>query len=350
MEDLEVMNSSETVQEDTIYTEVKDPYGFIYITTNLVNGKRYLCQKRFGEGPWIWKDYIGSGNLFRKAVEKYGAENFSRNIILTCNSAEELNKAEYELSIFFDVVNSDDWYNLVFGGGASYGWHPSEETREKISEAAKERLSDPTKHPCYGKPGLSGERNPQFGISPKERMDEETYNQWYEKHKYYWTNPITKGKHIWADKPNPNLGKKMSESQKEILSKKAKERFLNPENHPMYGKHHTEESKKKMSEFRSSPTWWKCKLVYCEELDEIFYSGAQAHKKYGFDSSGVIKCCRGKRKFYGKHPKTEEKLHWYYVYDQVETDGTVIKGAITRGYITEKEVNNYFNSLKDKGD
>ena len=45
-----------------------------------------------------------------------------------------------------------------------------------------------------------------------------------------------------------NKGKKLSENECRRLSEIAKERFKDPRNHPMYGKKHTEESKRKMSE------------------------------------------------------------------------------------------------------
>lgn len=38
--------------------EIKNPYGFIYITTNMVNGRRYIGQRKFFKG---WKCYLGSG-------------------------------------------------------------------------------------------------------------------------------------------------------------------------------------------------------------------------------------------------------------------------------------------------
>ena len=140
-------------------------YGFIYITTNMKNGKKYLGQKKF---DCHWKSYIGSGKAFQNAVKKYGKDNFHRSIILFCKSPEELNKAERDLSIFLNVVESDDWYNEVYGGGSVNGFHFSEdtkrkislsrkgkrptlETKKKMSEAQKLRMSDPNNHPNYKK-------------------------------------------------------------------------------------------------------------------------------------------------------------------------------------------------------
>lgn len=166
----------EIVREVTI----EEPYGFIYITTNMVNGKRYLGRRKFSED---WKYYLGSGKVFRRAIKEYGRENFIRHIIDIAYTEEELNQKEYDYSVEFDVVESDDWYNLVYGGGTTTGYKMSDETKEKIGNKAKARLSNPENHPMYGKQGLSGEQNPMYGVSPKERMDEETYERW-KKHLY----------------------------------------------------------------------------------------------------------------------------------------------------------------------
>ena len=337
---LKVENGIIEVQEnmqvnDVIHKAIKDPYGFIYITTNLINGKRYLGQRRFSQG---WQKYLGSGLTFKKALAKYGENNFIKDIILICFSEEELNQAEYDLSVFFNVVESNDWYNLVLGGGTSRGWHPSEETKQKIGIKTKERLAEPTNHPMYGKHLFQGENNPMFGISPKERMDEDTYMQWYDKHKSYWENPSTKGKHIWIDKPHPNLGKEMPDDQKENLSIKAKERFVNPENHPMYGKSQSDFCKERVGDAHRGYKNWNTQPVYSIELDRIFWGAKDAFDEFGFDSSGIIKCCKYKRKSCGKHPTTKENLHWLYARDAVE-----------QGYIAQQKLDDYLNSLKQKG-
>jgi len=293
------------IKNDVCHITLKDPYGFIYITTNLINGKRYLGQRSFSQG---WEKYLGSGNAFKTALEKYGKENFKRDIICICESKEELNQAEYELSILLDVVKSNNWYNLVFGGGTSRGWEPSVETKGKISTKAKERYSDPTNHPMYGKHMFQGELNPMYGVSPKERMDEETYKQWYDKHKPYWENSPTKGKHIWADKPNPNLGKKMSDEQKRKIS-----------------------DARKSSHAGSKP-------IYVIELDQIFFGARDASRQLNIASSNITRCCKGYIQSAGKHSITGEPLHWKYVYDQQQKDGTIIQGAIALGFLTKEKV------------
>ena len=152
-------------------------YGFIYITTNLVNGKRYLGQRKYSNG---WKSYLGSGVALKNAIKKYGKDNFKREIIIEAETAKELNQLEYELSIEYDVVNSDDWYNLCYGGGATNGYVFSEESKQKMSEKAKDRFAG-EKNPMYGvhrkhteeeKQHLhdinSGEKNPMYGRRGKD--------------------------------------------------------------------------------------------------------------------------------------------------------------------------------------
>ena len=315
--------------ENIVEKTVVEPYGFIYMTTNMVNGKKYLGQRRFSDG---WKNYLGSGNIFRKALKMYGKENFIRNIICVCYSEEELDDTEYQISVFLDVVESDDYYNLVYGGGTSRGWHPSQETKDKIGAKAKERFANPENHPMYGRPGKFGEENPMFGISPKERMDEDTYQQWYEKHIKYWeTNPF-KGRKLWEDKKHPCLGKKLSEERKELISKKAKERYKDVEKCPFYGRHHTEESRKKMSDKRKDGQMYCCQPIYCTELDQYFYAASEAEKILNIDSSTIRKCCNGKRKSAGKHSVTGKPLHWKDVtkeeYEQHINNESISKGEM----------------------
>lgn len=121
-------------------------YGFIYITTCIVNNKKYIGQRKYSRG---WQGYLGSGVAFQNAVKKYGRDNFKREIICEADTAEELNRLEYELSVKYSVVESDDWYNLCYGGNATNGYSFSEETKKIMSEK-KKGLYDGKNNPMYG--------------------------------------------------------------------------------------------------------------------------------------------------------------------------------------------------------
>lgn len=55
------------------------------------------------------------------------------------------------------------------------------------------------------------------------------------------------------------------------------------------------------------------KSVYCVELQREFISIAQASAETKVDASTIAKVCKGQRKSAGKHPITQEKLHWQYI-------------------------------------
>lgn len=66
-------------------------YGYIYKVTNCINGKIYVGQKKAEK---FVEHYYGSGKLILHAIEKYGKENFTREVLQWCESLKELNDAE----------------------------------------------------------------------------------------------------------------------------------------------------------------------------------------------------------------------------------------------------------------
>lgn len=113
-------------------------YGFVYITENLVNGKKYIGQRSYLKPGW--EKYLGSGRLLLKAIRRYGRENFSRTIVFEAACRETLNAAEREWIARTDAVANPNFYNLVPGGhGCSMGFRGkrhSEATRTRMREAA----------------------------------------------------------------------------------------------------------------------------------------------------------------------------------------------------------------------
>lgn len=96
-------------------------YGYIYITTNLINGKQYIGQHK--STKFDFNSYKGSGKILKKAFEKYGFENFTcrllesqNNIPTICNTKEQLNKSEIYYIKLYQANNSDTFYNLKEGG------------------------------------------------------------------------------------------------------------------------------------------------------------------------------------------------------------------------------------------
>ena len=117
-------------------------YGYIYETTNLVNGKKYIGQRKAGRP----EPYLGSGTLLMRSIKKYGLENFSKRILIECESKEELDRMEIHYIDEANAVESNEYYNIVSGGGTVTGLKHSEETRKKMSVAGKgHKHSDETR-------------------------------------------------------------------------------------------------------------------------------------------------------------------------------------------------------------
>ena len=139
-------SSSEKVQKDAYdevgHVEIKNPFGFIYITTNLINGKRYVGQRKFSDG---WTTYLGSGKRLKQAIKKYGRKNFVRAIVDIGYSREELNAKEISIIKFLNAVDSRDFYNISEGGeikgksGKDAYWYNKKITKEMIEKANLKR-------------------------------------------------------------------------------------------------------------------------------------------------------------------------------------------------------------------
>lgn len=108
----------------------------IYETTNLINGKKYIGKHITDK---IDDDYLGSGVYLKRAISKYGKENFSKKILFECSSEKEMNEKEIEI-INHNIISDTMYYNLAYGGQGGIiilrKDHPLyEETCNKISDS-----------------------------------------------------------------------------------------------------------------------------------------------------------------------------------------------------------------------
>jgi hypothetical protein len=87
----------------------------IYKITNLINNKIYI-----GKDVSCDKNYYGSGVFIKKAIIKYGKENFTKEIIDTCYNYNELSvKEKYWIEFY---KNKQLLYNITEGGDGGDTW------------------------------------------------------------------------------------------------------------------------------------------------------------------------------------------------------------------------------------
>ena len=207
------------------------PYGYIYITTNLINGKRYIGQKAYN---YFVDSYKGSGKYLRKAIDKYGWDNFKTDVIEWCRDQEELDNCERYWIALYDAVNSDKFYNLATGGeGIHKGSKLSEEAKRHMSENHAEVLG--FLNPFYGKHhtvesrkkmslSRTGSNNHFYG----KHHTEDSKNKLAESHKGKNHNEETRKKISETKRKNPY---RFSDAQRLRMSQTRK-----GENSPLYGK------------------------------------------------------------------------------------------------------------------
>ena len=88
----------------------------IYEIKNKLNGMIYVGKHVTDD---INDSYMGSGLRIKRAIEKYGVENFEKTILFECSSEEEMNKKEAEI-VNEDFIARDDVYNIEIGGYGSW--------------------------------------------------------------------------------------------------------------------------------------------------------------------------------------------------------------------------------------
>lgn len=104
----------------------------VYTHTNNINGKKYVgitCNKP--ERRWRnGKGYILQ--QFYNAIQKYGWDNFTHEILFNNLTEKEANKKEIYL---IEKLNtkSPNGYNMSSGGDSTCGFKMSEETKQKLS-------------------------------------------------------------------------------------------------------------------------------------------------------------------------------------------------------------------------
>lgn len=236
----------------------------IYCHTNKTNGKKYIgqtCQdvsERWRKG----QGYINCPKFYH-AIQKYGWDNFEHEILFENLTNEQANDLELKLIAEYNTTNSDFGYNIILGGkNAPRTKEQIELFRQKrmghiVTEETRKILSEK----CSGWHHTEEER--------KKISEKNTGKMWF-------NNGETQV--FRFDCPEG--------FKRGMLPHKTKRTGSS-----MSGKHHSEETKRKLS--IANRQGQQGKAVKCVETGVVYFSLAEASRQTGADKSSIVRCCKG---------------------------------------------------------
>lgn len=254
----------------------------IYKTTNLIDGKFYIG-KSIKDDP----NYLGSGLKLVRAIKKYGRQNFKKEILERCESVEQLNERE---KYWIKATNAQkDGYNIALGGNGGDTY--TDEMKYALSVSRKNKPRDPS---IFVK---------MVETKKKRKAENPDRYKMTEAHKAKMSK-VHKGKVI-GERQRAIMREKMKGSKlsEEFIAQQKKDK--RGANGSFYGQKHSEETRKKMSEAKKrNPTRPMLgKKLSAEHRKKISESGkgrvwsTEQRKKYTGQGAS----------FYGKNHTPESK-------------------------------------------
>ena len=209
-------------------------YGYVYMTINLINGKRYIGQHQASK--FEPDKYIGSGNYFKRAVRKYGKDNFDCKLLEECNSQTELDYCEEKWIKLYDAVSYDKFYNIDAGGKGV-----------KKTTLHKQHLSDAwtIERKSILSERVSGDNNPSKRFEVRKKISENNSSKRPEIRKKL--SDTKRGKPLpHTEEWNAKISKALKGRQIMVFTDEVRTKISNSKkgkNNPMYGKSATKGTK-----------------------------------------------------------------------------------------------------------
>ncbi len=190
-----------------------EPFGIIYLTTNLINNKVYPGQTTKNDPT-----YLGSGIILKKAKKKYGKKNFKRETICTCSNQKELNLKEiYYIAYYKKLVGAKNMYNITDGGGGTLGHNHTEETKKKMSKVRMGiKFSDEIKRNMSK--AMKGKKHPNMLGHHHSEETKKKISKASKGNKYFLGKTHTEETKRKMRKSHFNKGKPLSNEHKRKLS------------------------------------------------------------------------------------------------------------------------------------
>jgi group I intron endonuclease len=233
--------------------------GIVYCIRSIATNRVYIGQT-VKPLAWRWTQHISDAKhhkgckVIARAIRKYGRAGFDVSELGRCETTEEMNNLE---RVWIILLRSTNWrygYNRTLGGPGC----PGECTvRAKISDAAKRQWADPARREKaiagmrraarernaawtpeqrrakYAR-DTRGEKNPAFG-KPGTRLGA----KWSEPQRAKHAATIARGKR----EGRAMGGQKWTETRRASMSRR-----MTGSGNPFFGKQHSEESRRKVSQ------------------------------------------------------------------------------------------------------
>ena len=228
-----------------------------------------------------WRDGNGykTQTLFYRAIQKYGWENITHEILFDNLTKDQADLKEIELIRQYKSNTAEYGYN-VDNGGNSVGTFSAEHIKNMILAQNDPVLIERKREAALG------EKNWFYG---KTHSDETKQKM----------SEARKGK------TSPMKGKKVSEQARKNMSegKKGKPSSFK-------GKHLSEDARNRLSEAKKGKMMGaehpRAKKVLCVELNATYDTLAEAARATGLLNTTICNCCKGVSKTAGGY-------HWQYV-------------------------------------
>ena len=258
--------------------------GYIYLTTNLINNKKYIGRKT---SETFVPTYFGSGVHLKRALNKYGADNFKVELLKECYSVDDLIQSETYYIKLYNAVNDDSYYNHSYGG-YNEGFIPGEQNIAKTDYCRK----------------LNSEKHRGKKMSDEFRK---------------------KQSEIHRGKSSGMLGKHHSEETKMIISEYSKNRRHTQEQIDKIKNHHT-----------------GCRMMNNGVLQKwVCADEVNTHLSMGWKFGACFKRNRDYSNNFRSEKFTAKDRKWIHMYDE--------SGNLSRKYVFENDVEKYLLDGWKKG-
>lgn len=262
---------------------IDNPYGYIYIITNNLDGRSYVgqhCAQKFDSGYW------GSGDAISAAIKKYGQSNFTRGVLVWVASKAEADTEEIYWIDLLDTFHGDG-YNLTPGGGGCG--------------------SGPDNH-AYGKPSplrgtpLSAEHKAAISAFFKGRPFSDEHRKNLSLARQSWERT-----HTYSEEYRQKCSERNKGENNPMYGRRG-------ENSPIYGRKLSLEHRQKISNWARTHPSSTARILYQYDLQGNFVreypsikSAYDTPEKY--EATTLRKCCKFQR---GERYVPYKGSYWSY--------------------------------------